>query len=96
MLSGMSPWTHRAAGHHRAAKSSPPRHWVLSGTPAGALGLWPGQARSELAVLETSGEQLGWLCLGSSQGARTGHVLLGPRASVQGSGVDPVLKGHLR
>ena len=65
-------------GHHRAAKSSPHRHWVLFGTPAGALGLWPGQAWSELAVLEASGEQLGWLCMGSAQSAHTENVLLGP------------------
>ena len=32
----------------------------------------------ELCLLES---QLGWLCMGSAQGARTGHVLLGPRGS---------------
>lgn len=39
----------------------------------------------ELSLLES---QLGWLCIGSAQGARTGHILLGPRGSEQGSGMD--------
>lgn len=43
----------------RAAKSSPPRHRVLLGAPAGALGLGPCPAWAELAACEASGEQLG-------------------------------------
>ena len=34
-----------------------------------------------VAAREASGEQLGWLCVGSAQGACIGHLLLGPRGS---------------